>query len=221
VRQPLIVIDAGHGGRDCGAVGTSGLLEKDVTLATALELRRQLRTQGRFRVELTRTTDVAVSLPGRIARARTLKPALFISIHADASNDPKARGASVYVRADTASGAEITRLPASSANAGAIGHALSRGARPHPVGSALLQYVMVDQLGDDIRLVRDPARQAHLYVLDTVGVPSVLVEMGYLSNSREERLLRGKRHRQVISTAIRDAIGDYFKELGHPRAGRT
>jgi len=218
---PLIVIDAGHGGRDGGAMGASGLLEKDVTLATALDLQQQLRRQGRFRVALTRTTDAGVSLSRRVARARSLRPALFVSIHADASADRKARGASVYVRADTASGAEITRLPANSANAGAIGHALSQGALQQPVGSALLQYAMVKQLGTDIGMVRDPAREAHLYVLGTVGAPSVLVEMGFLSNPHEEHLLRATRYRRLISTAIRDAIGDYFKEMAGPQAHRT
>jgi len=218
---PLIVIDAGHGGRDGGAMGVTGLLEKDVTLATALDLQQQLRRQGRFRVALTRTTDAGVSLARRVARARRLKPALFVSIHADASADRKARGASVYIRADTASGAEITRLPANSANAGAIGHALSQGVLQQPVGSALLQYAMVKQLGTDIGMVRDPAREAHLYVLGTVGVPSVLVEMGFLSNPHEEHLLRATRYRRIISTAIRDAIGDYFKEMAGPQAHRT
>jgi N-acetylmuramoyl-L-alanine amidase len=218
---PLIVIDPGHGGKDSGAVGASGTLEKNVTLATALELQRELQAKGRFRVELTRNRDVFVSLPDRAARARSQGAALFISIHADASPDRHARGASVYVRANTPGGPKVTQLPASSANSGAIGGALSAGsARPAP-GSALLQYKMVTQLQDDIGMVRDPARQAHLYVLGTIGVPGVLVEMGFLSNRHEERLLKEKGYRQTISRAIQDAITDYFDDLAHPGATRT
>lgn len=216
---PLIVIDPGHGGKDSGAIGFSGLLEKDVTLATAVDLQRTLKAMGGVRIELTRTHDVFVPLSDRVAQARNA--ALFISIHADASTDRHVRGASVYIRVNPASGTKVTELPANSANASAIGHALSNGTVRPALGSALLQYTMVDQLRDGIGMVRDPARQAHLYVLGAVGVPGVLVEMGFLSNRHEERLLKGKRYRHVISKAIRDAIKDYFDDMKHFGAART
>lgn len=210
--RPLVLIDPGHGGRDCGAVGATGLLEKDVTLSTALELQRQLRAQGRFRVVLTRTADVGVSLLNRVARARAERPALLISIHADASADRKAHGASVYVRAESGGG-ETVKLPASPAASRAIGRALSTGSPNPPPGSSFLQNAMVEQLKDDVAMVHDPAREAHLYVLGTVGVPSVLVEMGFVSNPHEERLLKTGRYRRTVAQAIRDAIGDYFDRV--------
>lgn len=206
------MIDPGHGGRDCGAVGATGLLEKDVTLSTALELQRELRAQGRFRVEMTRTTDVGISLSNRVIRARTQQPALLISIHADASPDPRAHGASVYVRADPEHGNTV-KLPASPAASGAISRALSTGTANPPPGSSYLQQAMVEQLKDDVAMVHDPAREAHLYVLATTGVPSVLVEMGFVSNRHEERLLRTTRYRRTVAHAIRDAIGDYFDKV--------
>ena len=95
--RPLIVIDPGHGGRDPGAIGTAGTLEKTVTLAAAQELRRQLEATGRYRVALTRTGDRTVSLAQRLAFARSHEADLLIAIHADASRNHRARGASVYV----------------------------------------------------------------------------------------------------------------------------
>ncbi|RYY09634.1 MAG: N-acetylmuramoyl-L-alanine amidase, partial [Alphaproteobacteria bacterium] len=194
--MPLVLIDPGHGGRDGGAVGLTGLLEKDVTLSTALELQRELRAQGRFRVELTRTADVGISLANRLARARTQQPALLISIHADASSDPRAHGASVYVRAEPDQGTTV-KLPATPAASGAISRALSTGTANPPPGSSDLQKAMVEQLKDDVAMVHDPAREAHLYVLATSGVPSVLVEMGFVSNRHEERPLRTTRYRRT------------------------
>src|SRR5437899_11803184 len=95
-------------------------------------------------------------------------------------------------------------------------------AAPQPaVGSAWLQYTMVDNLDDDIRMLSYPARQAHLYVLAAAGIPSVLLEMGFLSNPGDEAMLRQPKYREIIARAIRDKIGDYFDDLPHPGAGQT
>jgi N-acetylmuramoyl-L-alanine amidase len=189
--RPLIVIDPGHGGRDPGAIGASGTLEKTVTLATALELRHVLAATGRYRVVLTRTGDQTVSLAARLGFARRQDADLLIAIHADASPDRAARGASVYV---------------------------SSGAPTAPTGSATLQFSMIEQLEDDVRMVGAPARAAHLYVLGERTIPSVLLEMGFLSNRQDESLLRRPAHRHVLVEAIRDAIGDYFANIKGPRA---
>lgn len=210
--RPLIMIDAGHGGRDSGSVGAGGLQEKTVALATAMELRRGLLATGRFRVRLTRGNDRFVSLADRVAATRSADPDLFVSIHADASPDRRARGASVYVRA----GGGVRRLAAERANAGAIGRALGEAAVPR--ASALLQQAMVGQLQDATMMTGAPAREAHLYVLGVSGVPSVLVEVGFLSNRREEALLRSRRHRRGVAEAIGDAIADYFTLAGRPGA---
>ena len=207
--KPLIVIDPGHGGRDSGAVGIAGTLEKRVTLTTALELRRLLLATGHYRVLLTRTTDRFVSLADRVAFERSHHTALFISIHADSSPDHQAHGASVYTRSAASGG--LTALAATSSNSGKIARVLAH-ARP---GSSLLQYTLIDNLNDDLAMADDPAPQAHLYVLCLTDIPSVLVEMGFLSNRREEAELRTAKHRLVIARAIRDAIEDYFRDLKH------
>lgn len=214
---PLIMIDPGHGGADCGAVGVTGLLEKDVTLAAALELRRELLAGKRFRVHLTRSGDRSVSLASRVGRAWAERPALFISLHADASPDRRAHGASVYVRANATAAGPVTKVPASTAGFGRLGLAESPGPSP---ASALLQDAMVEQLKDDVAMVSEPARRAHLYVLGAVDVPGVLVEMGFVSNPREERLLRSPRHRRTMVRAIKDAIGDYFGQTALKMAAR-
>jgi N-acetylmuramoyl-L-alanine amidase len=188
--RPLIVIDPGHGGADPGAVGVAGTLEKTVTLATALDLRRELLATGRYRAVLTRTTDRAVSLPERLAFARARDADMLIAIHADAARDHDARGASVYVRGGDA----MTSLEA----------------------SAGLQGSMIEQLADDVRMVPAPARAARFYVLAAGSIPSVLLEMGFLSNRRDEALLRQPQHRHVVVEAIKDAVNDYF---ANKRAG--
>jgi N-acetylmuramoyl-L-alanine amidase len=208
----LIVIDPGHGGRDPGAVGVSGTLEKAVTLATALELRRSLEATGRYRVALTRTRDSSISLAHRLGFAREHDADLLIAIHADASPDRNARGASVYV----SSGDTTTRLPANRDSSGRIAHALS-GSEPRPgVNSGLLQYSMIEQLDDDVRMVPAPARNAHFYVLGARSMPSVLLEMGFLSNRKDESLIKQPAHRRVLVQAIRDAIDDYFAAIRPP-----
>lgn len=191
--RPLIVIDPGHGGDDPGAISVSGTLEKTITLATSLDLRRVLLATGRYRVAMTRTTDRSVSLAARLAFVREHDADMLIAIHADAAHDHHASGASVYVRSGDA-----TTIEASTG----------------------LQGSMIEQLADDVDMVSTPARAAHLYVLAERSVPSVLLEMGYLSNRREEKLLRQPHHRHVIVEAIKDAVNDYFTHARHD-GGRT
>lgn len=215
---PLIVVDAGHGGADGGAVGVAGTLEKAITLAAAQELGRQLRATGRYRVLLTRDGDRFVPLAARAGFAVTHGAALMVSIHADASPNRQARGASVYARPAQSSGPEVARLPASRGNSRAIARALSE---PRPdQGSSRLQLAMVASLDDEVGMVPDPARQGRFRVLSALGIPSVLVEMGFISNRRDEALLRQPKHRAVIARAIRDAVDDYFAGRGRP-ASRT
>jgi len=192
--RPIIVIDPGHGGTDPGAIGLSGTLEKTITLGTALDLRRVLLATGRYRVALTRASDRSVSLATRLGFARARSADMLIAIHADASRDHHARGASVYVRA----GSAMANLEA----------------------SAGLQGSMIEQLSDDVRMLPTPARAARLYVLAEQSIPSVLLEIGFLSNRRDEALLRQPRHRHIIVEAIKDAVNDYFATL-RQRDGRT
>jgi N-acetylmuramoyl-L-alanine amidase len=211
--KPLIVIDPGHGGKDPGAIGRSGVYEKTIALKTALTLRTQLLATHRYRVALTRTTDVFVPLARRLAFARSHHAALMISIHANASPDPKAHGASVFVRTPVANDDRITKVVTGATNGDNIASALT----PRP-GSLLLQSAMINSLDDDITMVDTPARDAHLFVLRSQSIPSVLVEMGFVSNRQDERLLKQAKYRCTIAKAIRDAINDYYAAIAHPGA---
>jgi N-acetylmuramoyl-L-alanine amidase len=213
---PLVVIDPGHGGSDPGAIGLTGTEEKTITLTTAKELQHTLSRTGRYRVALTRTGDRSVSLGQRLAFARGHDADLLIAIHADASRDHRARGASVYISSNDVT----SHFAADKGSAGLIARALA-GPEPTPEpGSAWLQYTMIDQLADDVRMTDSPARHAHLYVLASRTIPSVLLEMGFLSNRQDESLLRQAAHRRVLVQAISDAIDDYFAAIKGP-ASRT
>lgn len=208
---PLIVIDPGHGGLDSGTVGRAGTLEKEVTLAEAETLRRELLRTGRYRVLLTRADDRTVSLDQRLALASAHDATLLISLHADASPDHATRGASVYIRAPDRAGPSPRPIVGPRVNRRAIARALaaSRRAASGP-GSAVLQSRLIASLDDDIRMTGSPNRADRLYVLANKEIPSVLVEMGFLSNRKDEALLRSPPYQGVIARAIRDALDDYF-----------
>jgi N-acetylmuramoyl-L-alanine amidase len=208
--KPVIVIDPGHGGTDPGTIGRGGTLEKTITLQTAAELARLLRTSGRYEVLLTRHDDRFVSLSERATYGRAHGAALIISLHADASPDHNARGTSVYIRSD-----------------GSAGHGGTDVAQPlgkppsKEIGSAWLQYTMIDKLDDAMEMTASPVRAAHLWVLANLQIPGVLVEMGFLSNRQDENLMCNARHRLLIARLIRDAVDGYFASVGHPPGMRT
>jgi N-acetylmuramoyl-L-alanine amidase len=214
--KPLIVIDPGHGGQDPGAIGVSGTREKTVTLAAAQELRRSLERTGRYRVALTRSGDRSMSLAARLAFAGRHDADLLISIHADASSDRSARGASVYVGSR-----DLTRhFAANRGSSHEIARALAATAPVAVPGSGWLQYSMIEQLADDVRMTAAPARQAQLYVLSSRTIPGVLLEMGFLSNREDEALLKQPARRQILVQAITEAIDDYFAGI-RDSASRT
>lgn len=219
--KPLIVVDPGHGGRDSGAIGRSGTLEKRVTLAEARELQRILLAGGRYFVVLTRNGDSYVPLSRRLAFTNRGGVALFISLHADASPDRDARGATVYMHSGNAD-PQFRKFGSDQASSRAIGHALADGQKfATQPGSALLQYTMVDNLNDDVRMTEDPDQEAHFFVLANRTIPSVLLEMGFLSNRQDEIVLKNRRDLQRIARAIRDAIDDYFADLRRSSAPDT
>lgn len=196
--RPLVVLDPGHGGHDPGAIGPARTQEKHVTLATTLEVARQLRATGRYRVVLTRADDRFVPLQKRLTMSQGAD--MFISIHADASPDRTARGASVYVRPGAAGSTRTVR------------NAMFQG-------TAKLQETMIDNLDDDLRMTGAPARQARLHVLANPSAPSVLVEIGFISNRGDEAQLRQPRHRATIAGAIREAVEEHFAEEGRGTRG--
>lgn len=216
---PLVVIDPGHGGRDSGAIGVHGTPEKQVALAAALELRHLLLATGKFRVAMTRSADISVSLAQRVAFARQHHASVVIAIHANASPNPLAHGASVWIRSGR-DDPDLTHLPARKTETRQIANALTTPDQSRP-GSAWLQSTLIDNLSDDIRMENIPARQAHFYVLGLRHIPSVLLEMGFLSNTRDEALLRQPAYRRKITESIRDALEEYVIKLSHPHAKHT
>lgn len=213
--RPIVVIDAGHGGRDPGARSVSGeVAEKDLTLALARELRDKLVERGRVRVALTREDDRYLTLDERAEVARGLDAAMFVSLHIDSAANPLARGASVYSLSDVASDAEAAQLAAKE-NAGA-----GTGPNDGSVASMLSDLAMRTQMTQSAdlasRLVRKSAgrfelrpeahRFASFHVLRRAGTPAVLFEAGYLSNADDEVLLRDPKHRSAIALALAQAI---------------
>ena len=196
---PLVMLDPGHGGKDPGAIGISGTYEKHISLAAAHELQRQLVSGGRYRVELTRTRDVFVKLEERVARAQGRGAALFVSMHADALHDPGVRGASVYTLANTASDVQSAALAMRENSADRFGGPSFQDTPPEVArilsslvrqetraGSSRLAHSMVGSLDRDVPLLVNPSRHAGFAVLKAADIPSVLVEMGFMSNARDE-----------------------------------
>lgn len=213
--RPIVVIDAGHGGADPGAVSVSGQVsEKQLTLALATELRDLLVARGRVRVAMTRADDRYLTLEDRAAVARRLNAGLFVSLHMDSAANPLARGASVYSLSDVASDAEAARVAAAE-NRGSSSDAQDGSAQ-----ALLSDLAMRDQMGDSAALATrlvarsagrfemrpEPHRFAAFHVLRRAATPAVLFEAGYLSNADDEVLLRDPGHRKAIALALAQAI---------------
>lgn len=222
-RRPIIVLDAGHGGRDPGAVGVNGVYERDVNLTMAHELAERLRQTGRYEVVLTRTDDRFITLLERIEAAREASGDLFISIHADSIDNPSQRGASVYTLSETASDAEAANLARKENKAGIINGAdfsnqdafvtsilidlAQRDTNNKSIGFAEL---LVSELGNATELLKKTRRFAGFAVLKAPDIPSVLLELGYLSNRKDAELLTTQSHRDRLAEAIVRAIDDFF-----------
>jgi N-acetylmuramoyl-L-alanine amidase len=215
--RPLVVIDAGHGGRDPGASGAiGGVREKDLTLTLAQELRERLKAGGRVRIALTRDGDETLALDQRSAIARQLGAAFFISLHADSGNNPLARGATIYSLSDVASDADAARL-AGSQDAGEQG---VTSATDGSVRALLADLVTQDEMNASAdfaaRLLRkaqgrvelrpEPHRFAAFRVLRRANAPAVLFEAGYLSNVEDEAMLTDPVRRRGIVSALAQAI---------------
>ena len=234
---PLVMLDPGHGGKDPGAIGVSGTYEKQVALATAQQLRRQLEASGRYRVVLTRTRDVFIPLEERVALAQKHEATLFVSMHADALSNHAVRGASVYTLAQTASDAQTAALAKRENSADRYAGPAFRGVSPEVarilaslvrqetrVGSARMAHSVVGAMGrDDVPLLPNPARHAGFVVLKAADIPSVLVEMGFMSNRQDEAALRQPQHRVLVASALHRAIDLYFARgiAPHPAMARA
>ena len=213
--RPIVVIDAGHGGRDPGATSVSGeVAEKDLTLALARELRDDLVKRGRVRVAMTRDVDRYLTLDDRAAVARRLGAAIFVSLHMDSAPNPLARGATVYSLSDVASDAEAARLAASE-NRGAASEASDGSVRAmlsdlamrgQMSASADLAARLVGRSAGRFELRPNPHRFADFHVLRRADAPAVLFEAGYISNADDEVVLRTPQERSKIALALSQAI---------------
>jgi N-acetylmuramoyl-L-alanine amidase len=224
-----IVIDAGHGGIDPGAESVAGYHEKEITLATARLLRRALEQTGRYKVVLTRDSDVYLKLHERVARARAAHGNLFISLHADSTDsDRTPRGASIYTLSETASDAESERYAQRENRADAIG-GIDLDRQSDDVAGILVDLTVRETVNDGNRLAgmmvdslqhggvsllpTTPHRSAGFAVLKSPDIPSVLIEMGYLSDMSDARALADPRHQQQIASAIAEGVDRYFAWL--------
>jgi N-acetylmuramoyl-L-alanine amidase len=212
--RPIVVIDAGHGGRDPGATSVSGQVhEKDLTLILAQAVRDELVNRGRVRVAMTRDDDRYLTLDDRAAVARRLNASMFVSIHIDSAANPLARGASVYSLSDVASDAEAAALAARENGNGDGGGGRGVDAmladlamRSQMSASADLASRLVNKAAGRVELRPNPHRFAAFHVLRRADAPAVLFEAGYLSNADDEVLLREPNERAKTVLALAQAI---------------
>ena len=231
---PLVMLDPGHGGKDPGAIGVTGTYEKHVAFATAEELQRRLQHGGRCRAELTRGRDVFIPLQDRVAIAQRRGAVLMMSVHADALADPGVRGASVYTLSDTASDAQTAALARRENSADRFGGPSFRDLPPAVAsilgslvrretrsGSVRIARNLVGAMQPDVGLLPNPSRHAGFMVLRAADIPSVLVEMGFMSNQQDEAALRRPDHRARVALALTRAVEHFLdgSEAGTHLAG--
>ena len=225
--RPLVVIDPGHGGIDSGAEAVGGVKEKDIVLSFALRLQELLVESDRFDVALTREDDTYLRLEERVDLARSNKADLFISLHADSFQQPEIRGASVYTRDENATDV-LDKVLADNENATDIiaGFTMPTTMAPEVVDillelmrremrvqSFMAAESIVHQLEPSVALRRFPVRQADFFVLQAPDVPSVLVELGFLSNASDMANLMQSDWQERTAEAIARGISTYFDSL--------
>lgn len=223
--RPVVVIDPGHGGIDSGTTGYSAYAEKNIVLETALAVRDRLEKAGTYRVVLTRATDTFVPLGERVRIARAARADLFLSLHADAlaRGDGKASGASVYTLSETASDADAASLAEKENRADLIagvdlsdesdevaGILIDLAQRETRNFSALLARTLVGSMKGTVRFHRSPLKSARFRVLKAHDVPSVLLEVGYMSSAEDLRTLSSESGRARIAEVICAGIDQFF-----------
>ncbi|GGZ40231.1 N-acetylmuramoyl-L-alanine amidase family protein [Asticcacaulis endophyticus] len=216
--KKIVVIDAGHGGKDSGALGTFSY-EKDVNLAAAKALKTKLESTGRYKVIMTRETDGFVDLSARVRIARSADADLFISLHSDSGPDKSTRGASIYTLSD--SGTEraarkalvrgdwsLAERPADQMVNRILIDLTQRATKNR---SATFAQVLLNNIGDTTPLLKTSHRQAGFVVLLAPDVPAVLLEMGFITNALDEKLLNDSAQRNRMMTSVAKSIDQYFE----------
>lgn len=227
--RPVIVIDPGHGGIDTGTIAAGGEAEKAIVLDFSRELAERLEKSGRYHVVMTRRDDTFIPLADRVKIARQHKASLFISIHADAlaSRDPDTRGATVYTVSDSASDAEAARLAESENRADVIA-GVDLGKEDDEVADILIDLMqretrtfshqfartVVGTIRHSVRLHKQPLRSAGFKVLKAHDVPSVLIELGYVTSPHDLKLMLSDAWRKRATESLAQAVATFF-------AGRT
>ena len=221
----IVVIDAGHGGVDPGAVGKYKTYEKDITLAVAKQLYKQINEKKGYKAYLTRDRDIFVPLDERVKIAQRRQATLFVSIHADSHRNRKVSGGSVYVLSDKSSDREAARL-ARHANRGDLVAGIRMDDEPSYVQqilidltqretmnkSAFLAKEVLDKLDGTVKIRKEKVSFAGFRVLKAPEIPSILVEMSYLSNPTEERQLKSKNQQRNIAASIASGIESYIQK---------
>ena len=227
--RPLVVLDPGHGGIDTGTKGPSGEEEKDIVLNFAQRVRDRIEKTGKYRVLMTRTDDTFIPLADRVRIARDAGAALFVSIHADSlpHGEGDAQGASVYTLSETATDSEAAKLAEKENRADVIA-GVDLKAEPDDVAGILIDlaeretksfsvqfaHKLVGEMKGVARLHKTPLKSAGFRVLRAPDVPSVLVELGYVSNRQDLQLLLSDSWRNRTADSIAQAIDGYFTAHG-------
>lgn len=220
---PLVVLDPGHGGRDPGAPGVDGITEKALTLETARAIRDALLTSGRVRVAMTRDDDSFVPLQQRTDIGRRLGAALFLSLHCDSAADPLAAGGTLYTLSEVASDKEAARMAARENRADLLA-GVDLGSERADVASLLIDLaqrrtmavsaryadLLAREVAPAMRLHARPRRMAALMVLKAPDMPSVLFELGYVSNAEDAQALGSPEGRARLAAAVRRATEIYL-----------
>ena len=222
----IIALDAGHGGKDPGTIGANGTFEKDITFAVARDLARRLDATGRYQIVLTRHDDSFIALGERVALARAGQAQLFLSLHADSVANPHQRGFSVYTLADQASDAMTAALEQ---RENAVDRLAGIDLSKHPKAvrtilldlmhretannSTLMAETVVTKLNPPFTPLQKPHRQANFAVLRAPDFPSILVEMGFLSNLDDEKLLNQASYQAKLADRLVIAVDGFFARV--------
>jgi N-acetylmuramoyl-L-alanine amidase len=230
-RDLVIAVDAGHGGQDPGAIGRGGTREKDVTLAIARRLAKQIDAEEGMRAVLIRDGDYFISLRGRIRKAREAGADMFISVHADSVLDRKVSGASVYVLSLRGASDEASRWLAERENAADLMGGVSLDDKNDVLASVLLDVTQKEAVSNSVEAAdavltslrrvghvhgSHRVRHAGFVVLKSPDIPSMLVETAFISNAADERRLRDKAYQQRVAEAIHSGVRDFFYDKPPP-----
>ena len=223
-RDIVIAVDPGHGGHDPGAIGRARTREKDVALAVGLQLARRINQESGMKAVLMRDADYYVDHRGRMEKARAAKADLFVSIHADAVDDPRAKGASVYALSLKGASDEAARQLAQRENSSSRVGGVSLAGKDKALAEVLLDLSQTAAIGASLEVGdavmaqlanigsvhRRKVQQAGFLVLKSPDVPSILVELAYISNPSEEKKLRDRSHQGRLADAILAGVRNYF-----------